>query len=48
MSAGCVPFEIFYTKPVARSKNHPEVEEEVVIKKKESRPVKKPAPRVEM
>ena len=42
------PFEIFYTKPVARSKNHPEVEEEVVIKKKESRPVKKPAPRVEM
>ena len=42
------PFEIFYTKPVARSRNHPEVEEEVVIKKKESRPAKKPAPRVEM
>ena len=42
------PFEIYYTKPVARSKNQPQVEEEVVIKKKESRPVKKPAPRVEM
>lgn len=42
------PFEITYTKPVAKSKNQPQVEEEVVIKKKESRPVKKTIPRVEM
>ena len=42
------PFEIFYTKPVAKTRNQPEVEEEVVIKKKESRSVKRTIPRVEM
>ena len=42
------PFEIYYTKPVARSKNQPQVEEEVVIKKKESRTARKSMPRVEM
>lgn len=50
---GCPPlpflFEITYTKPVAKGKNQPAVEEEVVIKKKETRPApKKTLPRVEM